>query len=136
VEFVLTPIKMRNATSSRHDIEGKQIMKKLAYFLMRYADSQGFRGIQIECAHDKVNWVWMNPPAPYKAELIAKFNSWDSLEDEEVDGKKTGKQIKTFGEVRQAFTKVYVELKPREGRNAENGGAAPVSSADNVGALG
>ena len=127
---------MPNATSSRHDIEGTQIMKKLAYFIMRYADAQGFRGSQIECAHDKVNWVWMHPPEPYKAELISAFNSWDLEEDEEINGEKTGKKIKPFGEVRQRFTKVYVTLKPEEGRDAKKGSSAPVSNVENVGALG
>jgi hypothetical protein len=128
---------MRNATSSRHDIEGKQIMKKLAYFIMRYADSKGFRNIQIEVLHDKVNWVWTHPPAPYKSEIISQFNSWDFLEDEVVDGKKTGNKINPFGEVRQIFTKIYVDLKPGQGHDGENGNAAHGGpNAENMGALG
>ena len=43
---------LRNATSTRHDAEGKGIMKKLAQFLMRYAAGEGFRAIQIECFAD------------------------------------------------------------------------------------
>jgi hypothetical protein len=87
-------------------------MKNLAHFVMRYAELNGFRGIQIECAHDKVNWVWTNPPSPYEAITVSEFNTWDIEEDEEVDGVKTGKKVKPFGEARQRLTKVYVNLKP------------------------
>jgi hypothetical protein len=89
-------------------------MKKLAYFLMRYADLKGFRAIQIETAHDKVAWVWSHPPEPYQATVVAEFKSWDVEKEEEVEGVKTGKKIKPFGDVKQQFTKVYVDLKPNQ----------------------
>jgi hypothetical protein len=125
---------MRNATSSRHDIEGKGIMKRLAYFLMHYAHAIGFRGSQIECAHDKVTWVWSHPPAPYKGEIVSEFNTWDILEDEEIQGEKTGKKIKPFGEARQRCTKVYVHLRPNGESKQENGDT--VVDAQQVGILG
>lgn len=97
-------------------------MKKLAYFLMHYASELGFRGIQIECAHDKVTWVWMHPPAPYHSHLISQFNSWECEVDQD------GIMVKPFGDVRQTFTKVYVDLRPGEG-------AVPMKP-EAVGALG
>ena len=96
-------------------------MKKLAYFLMNYAHSIGFRGIQIECGHDKVHWVWTHPPEPYKAELVSEFNTWDCWTEEENDSEKTGKTTNPFGEAKQRMTKVYVHLRPVESAHKENG---------------
>lgn len=103
-------VMLRNATSTRHDAEGKGIMKKLAQFLMRYAAEQGFRAIQIECFADAVHKVWSQPPPPFKATVVSTFDCETYLEDVEVDG--TTRKVNPFGPVKQRTSKVYVDLKP------------------------
>ena len=99
---------MRNATSTRHDYEGRGLMKKLAQWLMRYADGQGFRGIQIECLNDAVAYVWSHPPEPYKGIVVSEFDSDKYTEEQEVDGVK--QQVHPFGAAVQHQSKIYVEL--------------------------
>jgi len=121
---------MRNATSTRHDVEGKGVMKKLAQFLMRYAAEQGFRGIQIECLADAVTRVWSNPPPPFKATIVSEFSCDDYYENEEVNG--STKKVRPFGDqVKQRAAKVFVDLKPSANGHAAVGAAVPA-----VGALG
>lgn len=113
---------MRNATSSRHDAEGKGIMKALAQFLMRYAYEQGFRAIQIECLADAVTKVWSEPPKPFKGTIVAEFNTGTLEEEQEVDGVK--KMVKPFGDnCHQRVTKVYCDLRPSEANGYANGTA-------------
>jgi hypothetical protein len=122
---------LRNATSTRHDAEGKGVMKALAQFLMRYAHGQGFRAIQIECLSDAVTKVWSQPPPPFKSTLVCEFNTAELEEEQDVDGVKT--KVKPFGEnCRQRTTKIYCELRPGEEPNGHANGA-PVAA---VGALG
>ena len=102
---------MRNATSTRHDAEGKGVMKALAQFLMRYAHEQGFRAIQIETLSDAVAAVWSKPPPPCKATIVSSFETGDYQEDAEVDG--VTKKVRPFGDkVHQRAAKIYVELEP------------------------
>lgn len=91
---------LRNATSTRHEYEGEHLMGNLARFLMREAKLQGFKGIQIEGAHDAVNHVWTHPPSPFKGELITKVD----MATYEQDGQKV------FAPSKQVCTKVYVTL--------------------------
>ena len=122
---------LRNATASRHDVEGKGIMKALAQFLMRYAYEQGFRGIQIECLSDAVTKVWSEPPKPFKGTIVSEFNCGTLEEEQEVDGVK--KKVKPFGDnCHQRATKIYVDLRPGE----ENGHANGAVEHHTVGALG
>ncbi|KAJ4290495.1 hypothetical protein N0V90_010712 [Kalmusia sp. IMI 367209] len=95
---------MRNATSTRHDYEGENIMAGLARWLMREADVRGFRGIQIECVHDAVTHVWSKPPAPYKGGIVSEFHT-GTYKDEE------GNLL--FAPAQQKITKCYVELKQK-----------------------
>jgi hypothetical protein len=95
---------MRNATSTRHDYENEKIMAGMARWLMREADTRGFRGIQIECVHDAVTHVWSNPPAPYKGGVVSEFHTGTYKDDE-------GKLF--FAPAQQRITKCYVELKPK-----------------------
>jgi hypothetical protein len=126
---------MRNATSSRHDVEGKGVMKALAQFLMRYAYEQGFRAIQIECLADAVTKVWSQPPPPFKGTVVCEFNTHELEEEVEVDGVK--KTIKPFGEkCRQRATKVYCDLRPSEANGHAKGHANGHVSVPAVGALG
>jgi hypothetical protein len=98
---------MRNATSTRADYEGQGFMKKLAHYLMRHAASLGFRGIQIECAHDAVTHTWLHPPEPFKAQLISSFRTETYEEDADDE---SGKKVNPFGEAKQLLTKVFVTL--------------------------
>jgi hypothetical protein len=91
---------MRNATSTRSDYEGEHLMGNLARFMMREAKLKGYRGIQIECAHDAVNHVWSHPPSPFKGEVISKVD----MATYEVEGQKV------FSPSKQVCTKVFVAL--------------------------
>ena len=97
---------MRNATSTREDYEGYGIMGKQARWLMRQADAMGFRGINIECAHDAVTHVWSNPPAPYKSLLASELKTWEYEEKNE----ETGEMFNPFGKGRQRLTKIHCYL--------------------------
>lgn len=96
---------LRNGTSTRHDYEGLGVMKALAHFVMLDAAKKGFKAIQIETAHDAVNHVWMNPPGPFRAELVAEL---DTKTYEQSDGVK----CKPFAPSQQVMTRVYVTLSP------------------------
>ncbi|KAL3953961.1 hypothetical protein ACCO45_011917 [Purpureocillium lilacinum] len=96
----------RNATSTRHDYEGMGIMGITARYMMREMAKQGFRGIQIECAADAVNYVWSNPPAPFKGEVVSDFDM-GTYEEEGEDGQKRN----PFYPSKQRATKVYCTLK-------------------------
>lgn len=97
---------MRNATSTRADYEGEKLMKKQAHWLMKQAALTGFRGIQIECVHDAVHHVWMNPPEPYTAELISEMDTGTYMKPDSE-----GNMVKAFGEeAKQVISKVYVTL--------------------------
>lgn len=121
---------MRNATSTRHDAEGKGIMKSLAQFLMLYAAEQGFRGIQIECLADAVTKVWSTPPAPFKATIVSDFSCGDYYEEEESNG--SIKKVTPFGDkVKQRATKIFVDLRPSANGHGSASAAIPA-----VGALG
>jgi len=65
----------RAATSTHPSYEGRGLMKGLAHALMRQAADQGFRGIQIETAHDAVTHVWKNPPPPFEGEIVSSINT-------------------------------------------------------------
>ena len=117
---------LRNATSTRHDYEGLGLMRKLANWLMRYADQEGFRGIQIECLADAVIHVWSHPPEPFGGGVVSEFQT-ESYEEEEVEGEggeKAGAEKRMwnpFNGARQRCAKVYVDLKPEEHRGGVNG---------------
>ena len=96
---------MRNATSTRVDYERQGLMKKLAQWLMREAALKGYRGIQIECAHDAVTHTWMNAPKPFKSELVVQFDTATYVQEDE-----NGKKFHPFEPSKQVVTKVYVKL--------------------------
>lgn len=95
----------RCGTSTRADYEGRGIMTGMAYWLMHEMAAKGYRGIQIETSSDKVHRVWMNPPIPYKAELISQQDT-QTYEEEE-----NGIKYKPFAASSQRMTKIYVTLK-------------------------
>lgn len=118
---------MRGGTSTRADYEGKGLTRKLANWLMREAAIQGYRGIQIECAHNAVTNTWLHPPKPFHAELIGSFHT-ATYEQENEDGSK----IKPFAPSKQVCTKIYVTLK--DCQTEPNGHLPPMNG--HVGALG
>jgi hypothetical protein len=90
-------------------------MKNSSYFLMRSAAAMGFRAIEIPTSHDAVSHVWTHPPAPFKATVIAKFNTADTdLIDEALNGKRTGKLVNPYGTANQTCMRIYIDLKPDE----------------------
>ena len=101
---------MRNATSTRVDYERGGLMKKLAQFLMRQADALGYRGIQIEAAHDAVAKTWLEPPEPFRGELVGRFDCGTYEVEEEREGEKTGRMVKPFAPSVQAISKIYCHL--------------------------
>ena len=96
---------MRNGTSTRSDYERMGVMKGLAYWLMRQAKLLGYRGIQIECAHPAVSYVWLHPPVPFTAEVISSFHT---AEYEEVGT--DGVSLHPFAPGKAVCTKDYVTL--------------------------
>jgi hypothetical protein len=95
----------RNATATRYDYLGQGLMSGLARWVMREAESKGFRGIQIVALDDAVAHVWGKPPAPYKGAVVSSFDM-ESWEDEKGEV--------AFKPSKQVARKCYVELKPKE----------------------
>jgi hypothetical protein len=73
---------------------------------MKHAAEQGFRGINIECAHDLVGKVWSNPPAPFIGELVSSYDC-ATYEGEDESGKK----VLLYKPSKTVCRKVYVHLK-------------------------
>lgn len=96
----------RAATSTRHDYEGKGIMKAQAHYMMRQAAAGGFRGIQIECMADAVTHVWGRPPAPFRGSVVAEFASFEYEYEDEA-----GIKLYPFRPATQQISKVYCTLK-------------------------
>jgi hypothetical protein len=93
---------MRNATSTRHDYEGKGIMAATARWLQREAAGMGFRGIQIEAMADPVIWLWTEGvQKPYRGTVVSEFE----CETLEVEGGE-----RPFGKARQRVVKAWVDL--------------------------
>ncbi|KAI0141891.1 hypothetical protein GGR57DRAFT_395706 [Xylariaceae sp. FL1272] len=78
-------ILLRNATSTRADYEGCGLMKLAAHEMMKRAQKQGFRGIQIDATHPAVTHVWSKPPAPFRGEIVSQLEA-NTLTDEDEDG--------------------------------------------------
>lgn len=97
-------ILMRNATSTRHEYEGKGIMGALARYLMRDAAARGYKAINIECLNDAVTYVWSKPPSPFRGEVIASFMS-DEYEEEQ-----DGVKVRPMAPPKQLVTRVWTTL--------------------------
>lgn len=96
---------LRAATSTRHDYEGKGIMKTLAHHLMRASAAKGFRAIQIDCAADAVIHVWSHPPEPFHSDLVSDINNMDvAVEDE------SGNKSYPLRPSKQRLCKLYCRL--------------------------
>ncbi|KAI3327275.1 hypothetical protein HD806DRAFT_388404 [Xylariaceae sp. AK1471] len=75
----------RGGTATRRDYSGQGLMKSLSHFVMHEAHARGFKRIEVTVASEAVSRVWRNPPAPYRAEIVAQT---DIRQGEiEVDGK-------------------------------------------------
>ena len=97
-------ILMRNATSTRHEYEGRGIMGALARYLMRDAAAKGYKAINIECLNDAVTHVWSEPPSPFRGEIIAGFRSEAYEEDQDGD------KVNPFAPSKQLVTRVWTTL--------------------------
>ncbi|KAL4876763.1 hypothetical protein BJY04DRAFT_199426 [Aspergillus karnatakaensis] len=95
----------RMGTSTREDYTHLGITKKMAQWLMWDAAEKGFRAINIECFHDAVHHIWTNPPAPFRAELVAIVRA------DEYEAEEDGKTVRPYAHVTQALSKVNVHLK-------------------------
>jgi GNAT superfamily N-acetyltransferase len=114
---------MRNGTATRPDYEGRGLTRKMANWLMREAADQGYRGIQIETAHDAVTHTWLHPPKPFQAELIAELDMATYEQENEA-----GKRVCVFEPSKQVCAKIYVSLKgSHDGPSGVNGYATQVS---------
>ncbi|KAK2750744.1 hypothetical protein FQN57_002817 [Myotisia sp. PD_48] len=100
----LAQVLKRNGTSTRRDYVGFGIMKHLAHRVMHEAARRGFQGIQIACMHDAVIHVWMNPPSPFKAQMLVDLNFKD-FEEEEVEGR-----LINYSSIDQRASRIYVHL--------------------------
>jgi len=108
---------MRNGTATRPDYEGRGLTRKMADWLMREAAGQGYRGIQIETAHDAVTHTWLHPSKPFQAELIAELDMATYEQENEE-----GKRVRLFEPSKQVCTKIYVTLKgSHDGQSGVNG---------------
>lgn len=96
----------RGGTATRIDYEGHGLAKGVAHWIMFEAAAMGFRAIQIGLAHPAVQRMWMNPPPPFKAELIYSFNT--ATYEEEIDGVKS-KPWAACGDT--PFSKIWVTLR-------------------------
>ncbi|CAN8102463.1 unnamed protein product [Discula destructiva] len=92
---------MRNATSTRHEYEGKGLMGALARHLMKTAAEKGYHQSNIECLSDRVTYVWSKPPSPFSGKVIASFRSED-WEEKDAEGNVT----KPFYPAKQLVTRV------------------------------
>lgn len=80
---------LRGGTHTRIDYNGQGLMSALARFQMRAAQLQGFKRIDIECAHDAVAHVWTHPKQEgMRSEVISHFRT-DEHEVEDENGVKT-----------------------------------------------
>ena len=95
----------RNGSCTLATYEGQGLMKGLAHWLMREAKLKGFKGIQIECAHAAVTHVWMHPPAPFTAEMLASLDAATYEEESSA-----GVMVKPFAPSTTVLTKVFVTL--------------------------
>ncbi|KAG8158035.1 hypothetical protein KVR01_012307 [Diaporthe batatas] len=95
-------VALRNSTATKAGEEGKGFMGHLARQMMRRLAGMGFRGVQIQCLHDSVHRVWSRPPAPFRAEVVARFHCSE-------DG--DGEVRRLFKGSVQEVTKVYVSLR-------------------------
>ncbi len=77
----------------------------LSQWLMRQASLEGYRAIEIKAAHYAVKHVWLHPPKPFKAEVIAVFDPGAYREKNEE-----GEEFNPFGKATQLVTKIHVTL--------------------------
>ncbi|KAK4034578.1 hypothetical protein C8A01DRAFT_38970 [Parachaetomium inaequale] len=96
---------LRSGTCTRADYGGMGLAKGLAHWLMFEARGRGYRGVQIETAHEAVERVWMNPPAGFKAEMVGAFETGSYEEEVERRG-----MVRVFEPAQLRCTKIWVDL--------------------------
>ena len=80
----------RGGTATRQDYTGFGLMKGMAHWHIREMAARGFSGYQITTAHPALKRVFLNPPSPFKGELVSKANT------AEVEAEVDGKVVKPF----------------------------------------
>ncbi|CAG8375784.1 unnamed protein product [Penicillium salamii] len=96
---------MRNATNTMKAHSGRGLMRLLAEEMMRRSVAEGFRGIQIETAHDAVWKVWSNPPAPFRGTTVCQFHTMEYVEKGESQA------VYPFRPADLPITRIYVDLR-------------------------
>ncbi|KAK5657564.1 hypothetical protein OQA88_3137 [Cercophora sp. LCS_1] len=71
----------RGGTSTRADYEGLGLAKTLGHWCMVEWARAGFRAMQVGAAHPAVVRILLNPPKPFRGEVVARLNT---LEYEEA----------------------------------------------------
>lgn len=65
---------MRNGTLTREGYGGQGIMRYLSHFVMRRAHELGYHAMSITTLSDAVAKVWLGPPEPWRAEVVARLD--------------------------------------------------------------
>jgi hypothetical protein len=94
----------RSGTHTRGDHAGRGLSKALAHHVMREIAARGYGAILIHTAGDAVNRVWLNPPAPFRAEEISSFKTADFVKE---DGE-TGELYNPFGNAAVDCKRIWV----------------------------
>ncbi|KAI1814580.1 hypothetical protein GGS20DRAFT_403938 [Poronia punctata] len=88
---------VRGGTMTRRDYVGRGLMTAISRFIMHDAHVRGFKKIDMPMANASVSKIWLNPPAPYRAELVVDI---DIRENEvEIDGK----MVRLFSEAKSGL---------------------------------
>ncbi|KAK0745610.1 hypothetical protein B0T18DRAFT_325907 [Schizothecium vesticola] len=62
----------RGGTATRQDYAGFGLAKGMAHWHLWEMKGRGFSGYQITTAHPGLSRVFLNPPAPFRAELVSR----------------------------------------------------------------
>ncbi|KAI0162195.1 hypothetical protein GGR57DRAFT_453377 [Xylariaceae sp. FL1272] len=81
---------VRAGTATRREYTGQGLMKALSHFVMHDAHARGFKRIEIDVIHQATSRLWLNPPLPYRGELVNRLH----LKEAELEI--GGKIIKPF----------------------------------------
>lgn len=102
----LGEVMYRGGTSTRKDYEGYKLARGMADWLMREVAGMGFRAMQLGVGHAAVAKIYLNPPAPFKGEVVCRIDA--ATFEEEVDGQRV-KPFERCGDV--PMMRIWVEFK-------------------------
>ncbi|KAK5656965.1 hypothetical protein OQA88_3488 [Cercophora sp. LCS_1] len=101
----LGEVMYRGGTSTRRDYEGFKLARSMADWLMREAAGLGFRGMQVGVAHPAIERIFLNPPAPFRGEVVSRI---DALMFEELMDGEVVKPFEACGDV--PMVRIWVSL--------------------------